>query len=109
MSLQVKVVHHEDDSVTIYCEVSKVNLATGEWTASDADAGYPKLSITDSLGAVQVSEQTMTKISATTGKYFHTYQPSSPSKGVWDAKVKCQVTVEGSPHVETTHTTFEEV
>jgi len=109
MALQVKLLHHTGDTVTVYAAVTKVDLGTKAFSASNCDSGYPKLTISDPDGVAKVSDQEMTLISGSTGEYFWTYQLVSPTKGDWSAKVVAKVTIASVAQIEEGYCHFEVV
>jgi len=74
--------YNKADTVAVFAENKTYNFTTEVWTTGDADANYPKITITDPDGTVKVDAASMTK--DTTGKYEYLYQlATDASKGEW--------------------------
>lgn len=74
-------------------------------TLTDADSGYPKITITDSAGTAKVSSAAMSKTS--TGKYVYQYTlASSAATGWWTVKVQNQITSGAVVYSEVSHGGF---
>lgn len=77
----------QKDTVYTRCKHETYNFSTELWSLADPDAGYPKITITDTAGTVKVNAVSMTKIS--TGKFEHRYQlAADAAKGVWTGVVE---------------------
>lgn len=74
-------------------------------TLTDADAGYPQITITDSAGTVKVDAAAMTKTSTGKYVYYYTLDSAAPT-GWWPVKVYNEITSGAVLKSETSHGGF---
>uniref|UniRef100_A0A6M3KHB5 Uncharacterized protein n=1 Tax=viral metagenome TaxID=1070528 RepID=A0A6M3KHB5_9ZZZZ len=69
------------DSVYIPVVHEVYTLSTNSWSESDADAGYPKITIISPDNVTKVDAQAMTK--KATGKFEYEYTIPAAGQGEW--------------------------
>ena len=70
------------DTPFITCTHETYDFGTNSWALTDADSGYPKITILDKDGVKKVDAVTMDKVA--TGKFSYLYTLGlTPVKGWW--------------------------
>jgi hypothetical protein len=79
--------YQRGDSPYIKVQNKTYSYATDTWSLANADSGYPKITITDSLGVVKVNGVGMSAV--ITGKYEYQYQLAADAAlGKWSISIQ---------------------
>jgi hypothetical protein len=105
MAEDIVSVYNKGDTSESICLCKLYNETTSVYDLTDADALYPKCTISDPNGTVLITAQPMTKLS--TGKYVYRYNiATTAAVGWYPVKHDISITSGGATRLETQYTGF---